>query len=376
MVSTTRRMRRVAAIALVAALLAGGAAAARMLFPRTTSTQRVRAPLAAVLVPRPGRVEVVMVDLAAMTVARRVPLRSLATDVAADTVSGRFVTAQSGGVGPDADDALGVLDPGSAEVRYVRLAQPNPGNVVCIGGRAYVLHGLCAGGRMFVSVVDVAAGRLERSGTVPETSGLWDVADGDLWTLAVSTDGGTNMLVRIDPSDLTTVAAYPADGLAGSMLAGGKSLYLLYGARTGSALEATSGSIAEMDSATGAAVRGVVVPGLSRGVSRGALAGSRMAVIDWNGEEPEGDTVALIDRDTLRVAAMVRIGGVPCALAEWDHRVLAVDRTRGRLVVIDATSGRVTGSVDLGARDLVFADVAVLRGDEAGVQTAEAASGP
>jgi hypothetical protein len=376
MIPSIRWTRRVALMALAVAALAAGAAAMAVRLPHPASPSRAQAPLAAVLVPLPGRCEIVLIDLAAMRVVRRVPLRSLATDLGVDTASRRFVTAQAGGVGTDADDVLGVLDPRFGDVRYVRLAQANPGSVACIGGRAYVLHGLSAGDRMFVSVVDIADERLERSGTAPNTSGLWDQAGGYLWTLAVSTEGSANALVRLDPSDLATVTAVPAHGFAGSVVGGGASLFVLYGARAGAALEATTGSIAEIDPTTGSVVRAVVVRGLLHGASRGVVAGSKLALIDWNGEEPESGTVALLDRATLDVTAMVQTGGAPCALAEWDDRVLVVDRSGGKLMLIDTANGRVSGSVDLGVRDLVFSDVAVLGEGRTGVRTAEAISGP
>jgi hypothetical protein len=321
--------------------------------------------LAAVLVPQPGRCEIVVVDLAAMRVARRVQLRSLSTDMAVDEVGGTIVTAQAGGLGPDADNALGLIDPKTGAVRYVRLAEANPGSVACVDGRAYALHGWCDGGRQLVSTVDVSSGTLVGSGLVPATSGVWTSAGGSLWTVAVPGDGSTTV-VRIDPSDLSTTAVCPARGLVGSILADGPSLHLLYPARAGDSREATTGSIVEIDPSSGAEMRGAIVARLEHGPARAVAAGKTLAVIDWNGEEPESDSVTLLDRGTLGEVATVRTGGVPCALASWEGRALVVDRLGGKLLAIDAASHRVVSSVDLGAKDLVFSDVEVVAPRPAG----------
>jgi len=318
--------------------------------------------LAAVLVPAAdGSASIVVADLDAMRVVRRVGLRSLASEMALDATSGLIVTAQCGDVGAGADDAAGIVDVRSGAVSYVTLDRPNPESVVAMGGRAFVMHGWTDQGRpgtFRLSVVDPVSGTLERSGEVPETLALWRGGAGRLWTTERIGQGDDWRVLTVSPADLTTrPVGYDGRSIT-SVVDGGTALYLL--STDLPATEPTSGSLVELDPVTLAARRTVVLSGLRYGAIRGAVASDHVAVIDDLGEGTPSAAVTLVERSHPDRLRTVEVEGAPAALAAWGDRFVVVDRAGGRLLVIDPAKGAVTGSIDLGTRDLMWTDVEVL----------------
>jgi DNA-binding beta-propeller fold protein YncE len=318
--------------------------------------------LAAVLVPGANRrASVVVVDLDTLRVVRRVRLRSTASEIALDATSGLIVTAQCGGVGSGADDAAGIVNPRTGAVSYVHLERPNPDSVVAMGGRAYVMHGWTDAGHagtFFLSVVDPVSGTLERSGLVPETSSLWRGGAGRLWTTGRADSGDDWRLITVSPADLSTAVVGDDGKSIISVIDGGASLYLL--STRLPTEETTSGRVIELDPTTLEVRRTADLSGLRYGAIRGAVTPKRMAVIDDIGEERPSRAITLVDRSDLGVVRTVKVPGIPAAVAAWGERFVLVDREGGKLLVLDAGSGRVTGIVDLGETDLVWTDVEVL----------------
>jgi len=320
-------------------------------------------PLAAVLVPEPGRTaSVVIVDLDASRVVRRVHLRSAASEIALDATSGLLVTAQCGGVGSDADDVAGIVNPRTGEVSYTHLERPNPGSVVTMAGRAYVMHGWTDTGRegtFFLSVLDPVSGTVESTGVVPQTASLFQGGAGRLWTTGRRTEAGDDWrLMTVSPADLST-AEVGGDGKSiTSVIDGGSALYLL--STRLPTEETTSGRVTELDPTTLRTRRTAELSGLRYGAIRGAVTAKRLAVIDDIGEDRPSRAVTLVDRSDLGVVRTVKVPGIPAAVAAWGERFVLVDREGGKLLVLDADSGRVTGSVDLGDTDLIWTDVEVL----------------
>ena len=115
--------------------------------------------------------------------------------------------------------------------------------------------------------------------------------------------------------------------------------------------------------ATGAEGRSVNVGALPHGALQGCLAGSRLVVSEWDGLEPgdEGEWIAWLDAGTLEVQGRLAVQGGPCAIAAWKDKVVVIERTAARLLVVDPAERRVVGSVPLGSDPPVLADVKVLR---------------
>lgn len=329
--------------------------------------------VAVVTLSGPNRL--VVVDLARERVVSDVRLRSFVTDLAVDATSGMAVTAQAGGVGPEADDVVGLYDVRRGGlVRYVRLPHPNPGSVAIAQGRAVVEHGLIyddsATGRsgMLASLVDIGRRRVEATALVPPTlAGRLSTHDGAVWDVAgsnaVSAAGlGPDGLppawvTRISPADLT--ARRIAGPLSGNQIlgAGPGMLYLLSGAADGAPAE-----VRELDARDGRTVRRARVPSLARGARLGCVADRWLVLSDWDGQEPAdpGRTVTWLDRSTLSAVGTLDLAGGACAMSAWGGRVVAVDVLSNLLVVIDPRRGVVVSTVPLGGRPGIAADVEVL----------------
>lgn len=360
-------MHRIARVALfvAAASVICSTAGCRPAAVGPPSTSGGGGDLAAVLVTDGSGSRVVVVDLERMRVTRRIGLRSAALDMAVDESSGLLVTAQSGGLGTDADDAAGLVDPRSGDVTYVDLERPNPMGVACTGGSAYLLHGWEASGTLFVSVVDPRARAVARAGEVPRGPGMWAAAAGSLWTFRA--DGaGPGELLRVDPLTLRSTPVDCAALTVFDVFASGDRLYALTGNGKGGRVDVLG--------MRGDGPGGTPVPGLPFGPRQAVAVGGTTAVIDWCGEEPETRAFGLVDTVT-GTSSVVPVDGVPCAVAGWGRRVLLVDRVAGRLTLHDAAGGRSLGSVDLGVEDLVVADIEVVTGGVRQPRTVAAAAG-
>lgn len=316
-----------------------------------------------------GSNRLVTVDLSVMRIVSDVQLRSFATDLSLDASSGVAVTAQAGGVGPEADDVVGVYDVRSGgSVSYVQLGCPNPGFLTAFGGRAYVEHGMYREGGMVMTVVDLRRRAVESTGLVPASPvSAFGTQDGLLWTLTLdmeasepATDAAGLSLVTLAGLDPRTLRSrYVGAPLAANQAvgAGPGRLFLLKGSVRG-----TPGAVAEVDTDAAAEVRRVDLPRLAHGAQRGAIAGRWLAVTEWDGLDlaDEGTMVAWIDRETMRVGGTIEIAGGPCAIAGWGKRLLVVERQTSRLLVIDPTARKVTASLDLGGPPPIIADIEVL----------------
>jgi hypothetical protein len=312
-------------------------------------------PLAVVLVPAGNSSELVVADVGARSVVRRIRLRSLATDVAVESSTGVVVTAQAGGVGETADHVLGVADPRSGDVRYVDLGCPNPGDVACVRGRAIVLHGIVDESGMVVTAVDVATSRIVGRGHAPDGPGIWTAGPDSVFTAGGAVDSTAAALVRLRASDLVMSRVAPAGTLNGVATEESGSLLLLRGGDASSASPAV-----ERLSSTGSFITSGPVTGLVHGARMAVRVGDLIVVGDWSGSSPESDRLAVLDARTLQGRGTIVVGGAPCALAAAGDRLVVVDRLGGTLRIVDPVTRRVTGSIDLRARDLAFAKVVVM----------------
>lgn len=367
MVARTRALiLGVGGAALLAALAATVVVAWRVIPPRGSAAPR-GSDLAVVMLG--GENRLVTVDLSAMRVVSDVHLRSMPTDLSIDLSTGLAVTAQAGGIAEDADDVVGVYDVrAGGAVDYVELGCPNPGFVTAAGGTAYVGHGMLRLGGMALSVVDLKRRATAREGLMPENPGVPFGLDGTtLWTLEMdpaslegtAADGPAELFVTgVDRVTLSRRRLGGARAGVNQVLPAGGGRLLLLSGRPG----AQPAMVTEVDSTTGKEGRSVPLPGLTHGAARGCVAGRWLAVSEWDGGDlsDEGTWVAWLDRDGLGSPKRMRVPGGPCALAGWGERLVVVERATARLLVIDTATSRVTGSVELGGRAPLVADIEVL----------------
>jgi hypothetical protein len=351
-----RRARSLLLLGGAAALLVALAGVAWVALSRAAGAPVSSGPLAVVLLPDLSGSRLVVVDLARHSIVRRVRLRSLVTDIDADPGTGLVVGAQSGGVGDRADDAVSLVDPWSGLVRYVRLPWRDPALVECIAGRAFVLHSIVQTQGLTCSVVDIASGSVVATGHAPDGPGVWTAAAGHVWTVGLGASGASS-LVGIDPTTLATDVV-PSIGMTPRAVEEASGTVAVLGSDTTDVPSAQS-RIVLLD-ARSSVTASAAVPGLSHVARVAAVAGRWLVVGDWSGEEPETRRLEVFDRDTLAHRGSIEVDGVPCALAASGGRLLAVDRVGGRLLDIEPATGAVAGVVDLGERDLIYAEIAVI----------------
>lgn len=354
--------RRAALIGAVLALVAGGMAlvlrSGSVPVASSTSGSSAGGPMAVVLAPTPASTRVIVVDLRRHAVVRSIALRSLVTDMEVDRVSGLVVAAQTGGIGERADDAVSIIDPRSGRVRYVTLPLRDPVNVVCLDGRAYVLHAIVDAEGLVVSIVDVARGTVVGRGHVPDGPGVWGAAGGALWSARSRASGGWDT-VRLDVASLRVTGDVGAGGVLASGLVDIGGRLAVLGARD--AVDgAPAPALAIIDTRTMSVLASASVEPLTYPARIAVPVGEQIVVGDWAGQDPEPSTLVALDRSTLDVRSRIAIPGAPCALGAWSGRLLVVERTSGRLLRVDARTGEVEAATDLGTGELLVSDIAVL----------------
>jgi hypothetical protein len=207
-----------------------------------------------------------------------------------------------------------------------------------------------------------------REGLMPEGPGVPLGFDGtELWTLEIdpasiegtTADGPAALFVTaVDRDTLMRRRLERSRTDANQVLPAGGSRLLVLSGRAGSGPAA----VTEIDSGSGAAGRTVTLEGLAHGAIRACLGDRFLAVTEWDGGDldDEGTWITWLDRDTLASPKRMDIPGGPCAIATWGERLVVIERKTSRLLVIDTSTARVTGSVDLGGRPPLIADVEVL----------------
>jgi hypothetical protein len=317
--------------------------------------------LAAVLLPGLNGSRIAVVDLDGGGLVRTISLRSLVTDMAVDRTTGLVVCAQSGGVGTAADDAVSLIDLRSGRVRYVTLPWPDPTRVACLDGRAFLLHSVVEPAGLAVSAVDLTAASVVATGHAPDGPGAWTAFAESLWSLALTSGPAPFELVRADPGTFATSLSVPG-GIAPMGIAETSGTLVVVGREPGTGGPGQAALVGLLDAPTGGLRISRPLAGLPHGSSVVAVAGGRLIVGDWTGDEPETRALQALELRTLRPVGTIAVDGVPCALGSWEGRLLVVDREGGRLLQVDPGSGKVLTVTDLGARDLVYSRVVVLPG--------------
>lgn len=301
----------------------------------------ITGPVAGVLDVK-GRV--LLVDLEAGRVVRTVKLRSSAWDIAADPGRRRFVTAQGGGVGADADDKVGVVDvrrggrPG-----YVTLPAPNPLGVEVTGpGRVLVDNGFMDGEGAFVFVVDTDEMTVVREGRISDNNEPVVVLNGVGWSSGVDVATGARSLRRVDVDSLECSAAVETGDYAMPRVAG-------LGAAFGwLSSDAGQGSIARFDAKTGA-VEATTSVGLEDGCGSMAFVCGRLVAADFAGSDLDwpGSRLFVMGPDTLQLERIILVAGGPCDVQAWGDRLVVGDFKNRELLVIDPVDGGVQKRIRL-----------------------------
>ena len=186
---------------------------------------------------------------------------------------------------------------------------------------------------------------------------VWASASGAVWTVAGLEGPASERLLRVDPSDISTADAGPAGAALNGLIELDGSRLLLRGSDTGdpSSRVDTVGPHSDRSSTTSGAPIG-----LRHGVREAVAIGRALVLADWSGSSPEGRSLAVMDRRTLEASGSIAVDGVPCAIAATGRWLLAVDRSGGRLLVVDPETRMTVGSVHLGVRDLAYSQVVVV----------------
>lgn len=340
----TRRQFVVAACAAVA-LLAGAAALADS--RQHATVQAIPdGPLVAVVSYAPP--EVTVVDARAWRVVRRVRLRSVGTDPVALPGRRALALAQCGGVGADADDAVGVVDLGrGGAVTYLKLDCPNPGSVdVLSDGTLAVGHGWEDDAGWVFSHVDTTAGvslgerRIRNASTPPV------YAAGYLWTWGAEAGAGGELaaVLRRTTADFReSVVVGGAEGCF--VLPDGESAHsvLRVWLRDGGAL------VERLDAASLGVVSSAAVGGVVSMISGGATTGEHLVLVDASAVDPAlgSGPLLVLDRGPLALTHRITAGGTVTSVAALGETLYAVT-LEGTLVEIDLRRGRVTRRLELG----------------------------
>lgn len=300
---------------------------------------------------------VVLVDLQKARVADTVRLTTWPADICAEPSTGSFVTAQSGGVGTDADDRAAVIDVrGDRRVRYVKLPRPNPNGVERIGdGLVVVDHGWEEKAGLFACTVDVRTRTVVTEGHIPDNNVPLRQVGGVLWSSGIDVFSDVRSLRKVDPKTLRSVEVQTDDHFMQVECAtpDGMAGYLIGRDR--------SAQLARFDPATGAVAVTRTVD-FADGPGRMVRAGGRLVVLDFSEEDLScsGCRLMVFDAASLEFEREVRLRGGPSDIDTWGDQVVAVNWIDQTLQVVDPATGEVTATVELPPMERLPLRVSVL----------------
>lgn len=341
--ASKRTARAAAAAGLVMALVATGGCRGN----GSDSVGGVSGPIAAVM---DAKGAVVLVDLKRGAVLRTVKMRSWTADICADG-SGYFVTAQSGGVGDEADNAVGIIPVRTGgKVVYVPLPRPNPLGVECVGpGQVLVDHGWMDAEGMFACVVDTLGRRVVRRGHVPDNNEEIVFAAGQAWSVGVNLLTDRPSLRRVDRATLESSEVTAPTGFrprcgSGDAVVG----WLPVPAPARNPGDTCPAVLARVDPATGSMLATASVT-LADGPGRLVACGDHVAAVDFAGESLDGSggPVRVFDGETLEPVRTISAPGFVCDAAAWGGRLVLVGFRDRKLRVVDPVTGEVEAVVAL-----------------------------
>lgn len=343
-------------IRLVGVMLAVSASIGVAACSRATAPVSGRKSLALVLEGK-RKSTVHVVDLERGTVVGSVRLRSFCSAIAADRETKTVVTAQAGGIANDADDVVGLIDlTRQLRVRYVKLAMRNPDDVAVADGWACVVHGVETARGMVATPVEVATGRVGRTGTLPATiAALQRVGGRTMSSIEVPGSSKLRALVSVEPrtmavSRIATVAleSFRIAGEAGNEV-------VVVGWQTHSGLRGLACEVWRIDARDGSVRSRQPLRGLGAGADDAVAIGDRLAVLDADSAEALGSPAAVViyDLRSARRLATLRLRGTPVAISACGDQLLVADGVAGRLSIVDPKTARTIRTVRLGLREPV-----------------------
>lgn len=293
--------------------------------------------------------EVLLVECETLSVIRRVRLRSMGTDPLALPEQRIFVTAQCGGLGDDADDAIALIDLGQGgRVRYVQLPEPNPGFVESAGGGAVLVsHGVWDPSGIPVTRVDIGTGAVVGQERVANAYDALVVAAGSLWTVGPE---GSNITaqtptIRRTSLDLATTQHFPVEGPLPLLAPDGdsESTILTVSSSDG---RATVSRVSVKDLRASAST---TIDGLCEGIGQVVQVEDTLVLRDSSGVEMSraGGPLIVLDRATLRELRRIDTGGSVASIAGLGDIVYAVTWDTGELIEVDPEAGTVVRRVSL-----------------------------
>lgn len=328
-------MRRTAVIVALLTLVVCGGCTARH------AGEPIEGPVLAAVSYSPN--EVILIEPATLAVIERVGLRSMGTDPLALDDRRLFVTAQCGGLGDDADDAIALIDlERGGGVRYMDLPESNPGFVESAGdGTVLVSYGLWDSAGVPVTRVDLGAGVVVGRGLVANAYGPLVVAAGSLWTAGPEGEDvvSPEYTLRRTSLDLTASKAFPADGRGPVIAPDARSADTLLLVTN----EGTSARVDRVSAGSLEVLASVTVDDLRSGVSEVISAGDVLVLRDSSGEdvaEPGGPLIVL-DGETLQEMRRIDVGGSVSSVVSLGEDVFAVRWDSGELILLDPASGTI-----------------------------------
>lgn len=328
-----------------------------------------RAPLAVVLHEDGLHTRLSAVDLSSMEVVKSRRLRSASYSIDGDSSGRTVVSAQAGGVGPDADDVAGVWDVGSDHLDYVTLPYPNPSSVTVAQGVGYVLHGFQVGDSLLLSTVNLAAGNRVTTGTVSEWAQDPEEVGGEVF-LPVSRSHATmpgysvsaGSIERLDRSLVESRVLDVARGAARLCLDPLDSRNMIL---VGTVEDPGPGSpgkwrITRIEQATGRVLDDREID-IRYGVMSLCAVGDELVIADANGMDlgDPGRSVAVIDARSFVERRRIRVTGTPAAVAAWGSKLLVFDGIENELLVYGGSSDRPSHRLRLASRGRGTGDVVV-----------------
>lgn len=356
------------ALGLIACAILAGAWLAGCRGSTASGLDETKGAMAVVLTQAESTSELAIIDLERMREVERIRLRSRCLSIDGDGQQRIIATAQCGGVGPDADSAVGVIEIGDAATpRYVELGVPNPIDIAVSQGMALVVHGfeqaegtvasqvsLSATGAKGSGLeqprpihVAVGAGRPEAFGGRIVLPATWGPAGepGNLRWL-VPRDGAFESLDSSLVADAATIVASPSALQADALV-------IVRDDRAGQwRIERHSDSERQATK---------VLPVPEKGYFAGCVFGGRVAVADADGLDPAdpGRRILVLDARTLDEVGRIALDGTPGAMRGWGDKLVVADAQRGALLVYEPGSMTPARSLPVAGLDSGSADVVV-----------------
>lgn len=320
----------------------------------------IEGPVLAVLAYSPD--EVILIEPESLSVIKHVRLRSMGTDPVALPGRRTFVTAQCGGVGDEADDAIALIDlRQSGRVRYVDLPEPNPGQVVAVHGDAVLVScGMWDPDGIPVMRVDLEGGATVSRATVANAYDRLVVAAQSLWTIGpegpeIDTPVFTTRRTTLD---LAASQVVPVDGEPLLIAPDGESTSTILAVRITGGVT----SVSRLSAVTLEVIDSCAVDGLRNGIWQVVEAGDLLVLRDSSGvdmSDPGGPLIVL-DRATLRELRRIDVGGSVASIAAIGTTLYAVTWDSGELVKVDPVSGAVLQRVLLKGLDGTMLQLAAM----------------